>query len=144
MQYKYEVLCPPLPPNELNDFKVCLLSKRPAFLKIEGGRLTEEGFLKEVRVDGNVSLYSGTWGLIKATLDLIRKGRIKVIPLAGTETPTLTEKPITEKQKKLLISLMEELGEKHPIPGSRRDASTLIQYLLSRKRAMKKRKKVAA
>lgn len=142
---KYEVLCPPLSPSsakELADYKVCWLSKRPAFLKIEGGRLSEEGFLKEVRVDESMALYKGSWALLKATLDLIRKGEIEVVPLAATETPTPTQKPITEKQRKLLIALMKELNIKHPIPGSRKDASTLIKILLSRKRT-KKKKKVA-
>ena len=142
---RFELICPPLPPQEvgrLNDFKACDLSRRPAFLKIAGGRLSEEGFLKEVRVDDRGSLYKGPWSLVKATLDLIKKGKIRVIPLAGAETET--EKPITRKQRTLLISLMKELGEKYPIPGSRRDASLLIQHLISRKRAMKKTKEVAA
>ncbi len=142
MNYSIQILCPPLPPNhDLDDFKACPLDRRPVFLKIAGGRLSEEGFLKEVRVDDHGSLYKGPWSLIKATLDLIRKGKVRVIPLAGTETET--EKPITRKQKTLLISLMKELGEKYPIPGSRRDASLLIQHLISRKRAMDKRRRVA-
>ena len=124
MGYSIQILCPPLPPNHnLNDFKACPLGKRPVFLKIKGGRLSEEGFLREVRVDGSMSLYKGTWALVRATLDLMRKGKLKVLPLAGTGKGT--EKPITEKQRKLLISLMEELGEKYPIPGNRKDASLL-------------------
>ena len=134
-KYSIQLLCPPLPPNHgLDDFKACPLDRRPVFLKIKGGRLSEEGFLKEVRVDDHGSLYRGTWSLVKATLDLMRKGKLRVIPLAGTGTET--EKPITERQKKLLLSLMEELGERYPIPSTRRDASLLIQTLLSRKRAM--------
>jgi len=138
--YRIKILCPPLPPvNDYNDYKACLLDRRPVFLRIDGGRLEEEGFLKGVRVDNRCSLYKGTWLLIRATLDLIRKERIRVIPLAETETGT--GKPITEKQRRLLIALMEELGEKHPIPATRRDASELIDKLKLRKRVMKKRKR---
>ena len=136
---RFELICPPLPPQEvdrLNDFKACDLSRRPAFLKIAGGRLSEEGFLKEVRVDRSMSLYKGTWALVKATLDLMRKEKIRVLPLAGTETDT--PKPPTEKQRALILQLCQELNENHPIPSTRRDASALIQYLLSRKRAMRK------
>ena len=136
-EYSVQILCPPLPPNhDLNDYKACLLSKRPVFLKIKGGRLSEEGFLKEVRVDGSMSLYKGTWALVKVTLDLIRKKKISVIPLAGTGTDT--PKPPTEKQKAFIRQLCKELNENHPIPSTRRDASLLIQSLLSRKRARKK------
>ncbi len=40
---------------------------------------------------------------------------------------------------------MKELGEKYPIPATRKDASMLIDYFKSRKRAMKRAtKKVAA
>jgi len=79
MGYSVRILCPPLPPQrvaELEDFKVCYLSKRPVFLMIDGGRLSEEGLLKEIRVNGKVSLYKGTWSLAKTTLDLLKKGRI--------------------------------------------------------------------
>ena len=137
MKYSVELFCPPLPPNhDLNDYKACPLDKRPVFLKIKGGKLSEEGFLREVRVDSHGSLYKGTWALVKATLDLMRKEKVRIIPLAGTETGT--DKPITEKQRALLLSLMEELGERYPIPASRKDASVLIQHLISRKRAVKK------
>ncbi|HHJ63309.1 MAG TPA: hypothetical protein ENJ61_00215 [Aquifex aeolicus] len=137
-EYYVQILCPPLSPNhDLNDFKACSLDRRPTFLKIKGGRLSEEGFLKEVRVDDHGSLYRGTWSLVKATLDLMRKGKVRVIPLAGTGTET--EKPITEKQRRLLLSLMKELGEKYSIPATRKDASVLIDYLKSRKRAVKKK-----
>ena len=138
MDHSIELLCPPLPPQEvsrLTDFKVCWLYERPVFLRIRGGRLSEEGFLKEVRVDSHGSLYRGTWSLVKATLDLMRKEKIRVIPFAGTETP----KAITEKQRALILQLCKELNENHPVPSTRRDASALIQYLLSRKRAMGKR-----
>ena len=142
---RFELICPPLPPQEvdrLNDFKACDLSRRPAFLKIAGGRLSEEGFLKEVRVDDHGSLYKGPWSLVKATLNLVKKGKIRVMPLAGTETDV--PKPPTEKQRSLILQLCRELGETHPIPSTRRDASLLIQALISRKRAMKKTKGVAA
>ena len=136
-KYSIQLLCPPLPPNHgLDDFKACPLDRRPVFLKIKGGRLSEEGFLKEVRVDDHGSLYRGTWSLVKATLDLMRKGKLRVIPLAGTEKGT--PKPPTEKQKALILQLCEKLGETHPIPSTRRDASLLIQALISRKRAMRK------
>jgi len=140
MEYSVRILCPPIPPQGvagLEDFKVCHLSKRPAFLKIEGGRLSEEGFLKEVRVDDRMSLYKGTWGLVKITLDLLSKGKIRIIP-----TETEKEKPITPKQKVLIQQLCRELNETHPIPASRRDASMLIQHLLSRKKV--KKREVAA
>lgn len=135
---RYEILLPPLPPGFCpgKDFKVCHLSERPAFLRIEGGRLSEEGFLKELRVEGGVSLYKGTWGSILMMIDLVKAGRIQVISLPS---PTKSKgRPITEKQRRFLLSLMEELGERHPIPASRRDASLLINYLLDKRRKRKK------
>ena len=136
MGYSVQLLCPPLPPEipyELKGYKACPLDRRPVFLKIKGGKLSEEGFLKEVRVDGSMSLYKGTWALVRVTLDLIKGGKIHVIPLAGTGKRT--PKPPTEKQRNLILQLCRELGETHPIPSTRRDASLLIQTLISRKRA---------
>ena len=130
-----QLLCPPLPPQEvsrLTDFKVCWLHERPVFLRIKGGRLSEEGFLREVRVDSHGSLYRGTWNLLMTTFDLLKMGKIEVIPLAGTE------KEPTEKQKSLIYQLCRELNEKPVIPSTRKGASLLIKHLISRRRAMRK------
>ena len=143
MRYPIELLCPPL--NEVTatlkrvqGFTACPYERRPVCLKIKGGRLPPQAFLKEVRVDGSMSLYKGTWALARVTLDLIRKGKLEVLPLARTDKP----KPPTHKQKELILKLCKELNEIHPIPETRKEASDLIQTLISRKRARKTKKEV--
>ena len=141
--YDLEVVCPPLSPqvqDSLQDFKACDLGKRPAFLRVKG-RLSEEGFLKEVARVGDVTLYKGTFSIVSLTLELVRRRKIRVIPLAETEK-TNSKFP-THKQRNLILQLCRELNEKPVIPSTRKDASLLIQSLISRKRAKKLERRVA-
>ena len=134
---QYEVICPPLSPqvqDSLQDFKACDLGRRPVFLRVKG-RLSEEGFLKEANRVGDVTLYKGTFSLVALTLELVERGKIRVIPAENTQKPK--PKSPTHKQKELILKLCQELNEIHPIPKTRREASLLIQTLISRKKARK-------